>query len=130
MSEYLFTYGTLRLNQDHPMASLIADNATLIGLAVISNAKLFRIEWFPAMINSESKKNCVVGDLYLLKNNSVLEKLDEYECISVGEPPFEYRRVKTTVKTDTEEIDSWAYFYNIPIPQYAELIESGDFLNP
>jgi len=112
------------------MASLLAENANLIGLAVLPNAQLFRIEWFPAMVKSEIEKNCVVGDLYLLKNNSVLEKLDEYEGIGIGEPPYEYRRVKINVKTDQTEIGCWAYFYNLPIPPHAEIIESGDFLNP
>lgn len=120
MSEYLFTYGTLRLNQDHPMASLLAENATLAGLAVLPNAKLFRIDWFPAMVPLKTKK-CVIGDLYQLKNNSVLEKLDEYEGIGVGEPPFEYKRIKIKVNTHQKEIDCWAYFYNYPIPLMQKL---------
>jgi hypothetical protein len=29
-----------------------------------------------------------------------------------------------------KDIESWVYFYNIDLPDYATPIESGDFLNP
>ncbi len=130
MSEYLFTYGTLRLNQSHPMATFLSENATLIGLAVLPKAKLYRIDWYPALIETSDNKDEVIGDVFKLKDNTAWAKIDDYEGIGVGEPPYEYRRAKVKIRTEKEELESWVYFYNIPLPENAELIESGDFLNP
>lgn len=130
MSEYLFTYGTLRLNESHPMAVYLTENAELVGLAVLPKAQLFRIDWYPALIQTDDEQNEVVGDVYKLKDKSAFEKLDEYEGIGVGKPPFEYRRAKVIIKTEKEILESWVYFYNVALPAEAELIESGDFLNP
>jgi gamma-glutamylcyclotransferase (GGCT)/AIG2-like uncharacterized protein YtfP len=130
MSEYLFTYGTLRLNQSHPMATFLAQNATLVGLALLPKAKLFKIDWYPALIETENENDEVTGDVFKLNNIDSLKKIDEYEGIGIGNEPYEYRRSKVKIKTDTEELESWVYFYNIDLPSDAELIESGDFLNP
>lgn len=130
MSDYLFTYGTLRLNQSHPMANYLQENAELVGMAILPKAKLFRIDWYPALIETTDERNEVVGDLFKLDDQTALVKIDEYEGVGVGKPPYEYRRVKVKVKTETEELESWVYFYNIELPAGAELIESGDFLNP
>ncbi|MFN8295270.1 MAG: gamma-glutamylcyclotransferase family protein [Chitinophagales bacterium] len=130
MSEYLFTYGTLRLNQSHPMATFLAENATLVGLAILPNAKLYRIDWYPALIETENETDEVIGDVFKLNDNTAWTKIDEYEGIGMGEPPYEYRRAKVKIKTEKEELESWVYFYNVALPEDAELIESGDFLNP
>jgi len=130
MSEYLFTYGTLRLNQSHPMADFLAKNSTLTGLALLPKAKLYRIDWYPALIETNDENDEVTGDLFKLNDVVSLKKIDEYEGIGIGNEPYEYRRAKVKIKTDTEELESWVYFYNIDLPKEAEFIESGDFLNP
>ncbi|HPA34934.1 MAG TPA: gamma-glutamylcyclotransferase [Chitinophagales bacterium] len=128
MSEYLFTYGTLRLGQSHPMADYLAKNAELVGLAMLPKSKLYRIDWYPALIQTQDESDEVIGDLFRLKNDEALVKIDEYE--GIGEPPYEYRRELVHVKTEVNDLESWVYFYNIPLPENAELITSGDFLNP
>ena len=130
MSEYLFTYGTLRLNQSHPVAEFLSQSAALVGLAVLPKAKLFRIDWYPALIETADVKDEVVGDVFKLMDKDSLTKIDEYEGIGIGEKPYEYRREKVKIKTEKEELESWVYFYNIALPDNAELIESGDYLNP
>jgi gamma-glutamylcyclotransferase (GGCT)/AIG2-like uncharacterized protein YtfP len=130
MAEYLFTYGTLRLNQSHPIAGYLAENGELLGLGVLSGARLFRIDWYPALQETQNEKDQVVGDIFKLNSPDALKKIDEYEGIGVGEEPYEYRRSKVRVRTETDEIDSWVYFYNVDLPDNAEWIESGDFLNP
>ncbi len=130
MSEYLFTYGTLRLNQSHPVATFLSENASLVGLAVLPKANLYRIDWYPALIETSDENDEVVGDLFKLNDETAWPKIDEYEGIGNGEPPYEYRRSKVKVKTEKEELESWVYFYNVELPKGAELIESGDFLNP
>lgn len=130
MAEYLFTYGTLRLDNSHQMAEFLAKNATLIGLALLPKAKLYRIEWYPALIKSDNIHDEVTGDLFMLNDINSFQKIDEYEGIGIGFEPYEYRREKVKVITDTDELESWVYFYNIDLPTNAEHIESGDFLNP
>lgn len=129
---YLFAYGTLRLNANHPMADKINKNAKLIGLGYVKNATLYQIDWYPAFIESKSDKDIVIGDIFQLDDSSFLAELDEYENIGVGLPPYEYRREKRIVYLEHEDkaIDCWVYFYNLPLPTRALLIESGDFLNP
>ena len=130
MSQYLFTYGTLRLNESHPMANFLAENAALVGLAILPKAKLYRIDWYPALIETNDEKDEVIGDLFKLNDNTAWTKIDEYEGIGMGEQPYEYRREKVQIKTEKEELESWVYFYNVALPENSELIESGDFLNP
>jgi gamma-glutamylcyclotransferase (GGCT)/AIG2-like uncharacterized protein YtfP len=130
MSEYLFTYGTLRLNQSHPVAKFLSAKAALVGLGILPGARLYKIDWYPALIESGKQQDEVVGDVFRLEDADALPKIDEYEGIGVGDPPYEYRRVKVKIRTEREELESWVYFYNVPLPQTAELIESGDFLNP
>lgn len=112
------------------MATFLAENATLIGLAILPKAKLYRIDWYPALIETENESDEVIGDVFKLNDNTAWTKIDEYEGIGMGEPPYEYRRAKVKIKTENEELESWVYFYNIALPEDAELIESGDFLNP
>lgn len=130
MSKFLFTYGTLRLNQSHPIAIYLSENATLIGLAVLPKARLYKIDWYPALIPTEDENDKVIGDVYELKDANAWSKIDEYEGIGIGEPPYEYKRENVKIQMEQEEFDCWVYFYNMPIPKDAELIESGDFLNP
>lgn len=112
------------------MATFLSENATLIGLALLPKAQLYRIDWYPALIETDNEADEVTGDVFKLNNFDSLKILDEYEGIGVGNEPYEYRRAKVKIKTDTEELESWVYFYNIDLPSDAELIESGDFLNP
>lgn len=130
MSEYLFTYGTLRLNESHPMALYLSEKAELVGLAIMPKAQLYKIDWYPALIQTNDEQDEVIGDVYKLKDKAAFEKLDEYEGIGVGKPPYEYRRAKVIIKTENEVLESWVYFYNVELPINSELIESGDFLNP
>lgn len=112
------------------MATFLAENATLVGLAILPKARLYRIDWYPALIETEDEKDEVIGDVFRLKDKSAWPKIDEYEGIGVGNPPYEYRRSKVKIRTEKEEMECWVYFYNIPLPENATLIESGDFLNP
>ena len=105
MSEYLFTYGTLRLNESHPMAVYLSENAELIGLAIMPKVQLYRIDWYPALIQTNDEQHEVIGDVYKLKDKSAFEKLDEYEGIGVGNPPYEYSRVKMIIKTENEVLE-------------------------
>ena len=130
MSDLLFTYGTLRLNQSHPMANYLAENATLVGLALLPKARLYKVDWYPALTFTDNENDMVVGDVFSLNNLDALEKLDDYEGIGNGEIPYEYRREKVEIILEGNKTACWVYFYNHPLPENAEWIASGDFLNP
>lgn len=130
MSEYLFTYGTLRMEQTHKMGEYLSKNSVLVGLGEIKFAKLYKIDWYPALMQTDDENDTVYGDVFSLNTDEVLVKIDEYEGIGIGNPPYEYRREKVKVKTELREIEAWVYFYNFEIPNNATLIKSGDFLNP
>lgn len=130
MPQYLFAYGTLRLNAQHKMGKKLAAASSLVSLGYISQAKLYKIDWYPAMIQEGTENDIVVGDIFHLENDSLLLELDEYEGVNVGAPPYEYRRELVKAHTDGGKIECWVYWYNIPLPANAQLIDSGDFLNP
>ncbi|MBX7226889.1 MAG: gamma-glutamylcyclotransferase [Chitinophagales bacterium] len=132
MAQYLFTYGTLRMNADHPMAGKLAENAKLVGLGYMRNTRLYRVDWYPALVHSSHVDDVVIGDVLALEHPDFLKELDEYENIGVGQPPFEYRRelVEVILEHSGKKINCWVYFYNWSLPQNAEWLESGDFLNP
>lgn len=130
MPEYLFTYGTLRLNQNSPVAKLLSEHGSLVGMAILKKAKLYRIDWYPAMVETDDPKDEVIGDVFKLDKGIDWREIDEYEGIGVGKEPYEYRRSKVEIKTEKGDLESWVYFYNVELPEGSELIESGDFLNP
>jgi gamma-glutamylcyclotransferase (GGCT)/AIG2-like uncharacterized protein YtfP len=81
-------------------------------------------------LHEGTEEDIVIGDIYQLDDEHLLLELDEYEGLGVGNPPYEYRREKVKVYSDQQVYNCWVYWYNIPIPETAEQIESGDFLNP
>ena len=130
MSDFLFTYGTLRMNENPSMTKFLAENTELIGLAVLSKAKIYRIDWYPALINTNNDDDKVVGELVKVIGNDAWLVLDDYEGIGMEESPCEYDRKKIKVLAKGEELECWAYFYKLPLPNDAKWIQSGDFLNP
>ena len=130
MATFLSTYGTLRLNKSHPMANYLSINSKLVGLGILSKAKLYTNNEFPALIETSDETNEVIGDVFELDAHFDWKILDDYEGIGIGEPPYEYRRVQRVTIYENKPIECWVYFYNHPLSINAQLIESGDFLNP
>ena len=130
MSQYLFAYGTLRLNQDHKLSKEFESKSELIGLGYMSHARLYKIDWQPALIKSDNKADIVIGDIYKIKDAQIITSLDEYEGVGVGQPPYEYDRHEVEVISDGKTYPCWVYWYNFKLPENADWIESGDFLNP
>jgi len=130
MDTYLFTYGTLRLNYEHPMAKSLAASSELYGLGYIKNAQLYRVDWYPALVLSDNEDNIVIGDIFKIHDTTILDQLDDYEGIKSNDTFSEYRREKIKVYTDDTIVDCWIYIYNVKLSDNAVLIASGDFLNP
>ncbi len=130
---YLFVYGTLRRDVDHPMAKLLRSASTHVGEARFQG-QLYRVSWYPAAIASDAAIDVVIGDVFELNRTGrdvLFEKLDEYEGTTgeTGRPPY-YRRERHPVTlTDRGAIQAWIYLFNRKTNRL-ERIESGDFLNP
>jgi gamma-glutamylcyclotransferase (GGCT)/AIG2-like uncharacterized protein YtfP len=129
MSHYLFVYGTLRRDAQHPMADCLQQQAQWIGPASYQG-KLYKIADYPAVVASSNPVDKVYGEVYQLFSADLWSRLDDYEeCSPSFPPPTEYRRLLQTVYlADGGEISAWIYLYNRDISGF-EVIESGDFLD-
>lgn len=130
MSQYLFTYGTLRAKRDDGIAKYLADNSTLVDLGKLVGAQLYNIDWYPALIKTNDKSHVVYGDIFMIQDEKVFTQLDEYEGIGTGNQPYEYKRELVEIISTKQNVKCWVYFYNWELPKAATLITSGDFLNP
>ncbi|MEM9460718.1 MAG: gamma-glutamylcyclotransferase family protein [Myxococcota bacterium] len=124
---HLFVYGTLRRAAGHPMHASLRAVANLVGEARV-RGRLYMIEQYPGLVLDEAAA-WVVGELYRLRDPTVLADLDEYEGISPDDqPPHEYRRVRRLVQLlDGGEHAAWIYEYDWSTEGRAR-IHSGDFL--
>jgi gamma-glutamylcyclotransferase (GGCT)/AIG2-like uncharacterized protein YtfP len=128
MSPYLFVYGTLRRDAQHPMARYLNQQAQWIGPASYQG-KLYKVADYPAVVASSNPADKVYGDVYQLLSADLWSRLDDYEECSPSFPtPTEYQRLLQTVYlSNGEVISAWVYLYNHPISGL-KVIESGDFL--
>lgn len=128
-SNYLFVYGTLRPNIQHPMADYLKQQADWIGSASYQG-KLYKVADYPAMVASNNLADKVYGDVYQVLSTNLWSTLDDYEECSPSFPsPTEYQRLLQTVYlANGDEISAWVYLYNHSVINL-EVIDSGDFLN-
>lgn len=124
----LFVYGTLRRNADHAMSHWLAAHAEWEGLAHCAPARLYRVDWYPALLPGTQASERVLGDLYRLHDALALwPVLDEFEGVT-GEIGDEYeRRPVEVARSDGERVVAWAYWYRRPVDSLAR-IGSGDWL--
>lgn len=119
---YLFVYGTLRRAFDNPMAQMLRANSDFEGLATVGGTVYQVNPRYPGLVAGAGK---TPGELYRLKNNTVLEELDRYENCSPQDPePHEYRRRNLWVRReDGSEVKAWVYVYQLdatgfePVPR-------------
>ena len=129
MQHYLFVYGTLRQNANHPMHQLLAEHSCFVAMASYQ-ARLYRVDYYPGAVPSNNSADQVVGELYqLLQPDLLLPALDNYEeCSPQFAQPHEYRREQQNITLDNgDSVKSWVYVYNRSTDGLA-LIQSGDFL--
>jgi gamma-glutamylcyclotransferase (GGCT)/AIG2-like uncharacterized protein YtfP len=128
MSDYLFVYGTLLSALKHEMGEKLLHHAKLLG-AASCQGKLYRIAWYPGLVNSKFDKYRVEGELYKVYDPTLLfPVLDEYEGIHPQYPNGgEYRRVLRSVTFADSTFESWVYIYQGKVDGL-RWIKSGDFL--
>lgn len=126
---YLFVYGTLRNEINHPITDVL-EKYTLEVKAGTVQGKLFDAGSFPAAIASDDPSDVIHGKLYKIKDpKSVFRHLDPYEGYSPGHPSQSlFIRKKVLVKASAKQsTTAWIYLYNKPVDRLAR-IPDGDFL--
>lgn len=129
MQHYLFVYGTLRQNANHPMHQLLAQHSCFVAMARYQ-ARLYQVDYYPGAVPSNNAADQVVGELYqLTQPDLLLSALDNYEECGPGfAPPQEYRREQQSViPENSDSVTAWVYVYNRST-EGLRLIQSGDFL--
>ncbi|MBS2213707.1 gamma-glutamylcyclotransferase [Carboxylicivirga mesophila] len=125
---YLFVYGTLLNNSDHPMATYLNQQAkfTTSGFLV---GKLYKVDDYPGAIVTQQIDERVYGQIYSLQNEEqVLNELDKYEETGVDfSEPCEYIREVVEVFDDFGKVfNCWVYLYNWPVDDLVH-IPSGNY---
>ena len=129
-ADYIFVYGSLRSEFKSPSRTVLDDHAEFLGEATFQG-KLYMIDWYPGVVESNDPDDIVQGEAYkIIDNDPVLSKLDQYEGCSSNDPkPHEFERKEKTVKLkDGKEIAAWIYIYVFPVAG-KEQIPSGDFVS-
>ncbi|MDF2445829.1 MAG: hypothetical protein K0S46_1065 [Moraxellaceae bacterium] len=124
----LFVYGTLRRDAGHAMGAWLAARAEWRGVAHCAPARLYRVDWYPALAPGAQAGEVVTGDLYALQEAVALwPALDEFEGVS-GHDGDEYERRRVDITGPAgERLQAWAYWYRRPVVGL-ERIVSGDWL--
>jgi gamma-glutamylcyclotransferase (GGCT)/AIG2-like uncharacterized protein YtfP len=130
--DYIFVYGTLRDASVNHKAFYLKSNATFVGKGTIQ-AKLYKVNWYPAMVLSNNEQDVVHGEIYKIKLDyleMVLHELDGYEGIyTSNEESEEYERIETLVSLeDGIKIKCWVYNYKADVSKALRIV-SGDYLD-
>lgn len=117
----LFVYGTLRRGESMDLEN---DMGTTFVSGQKINGFLYDLGWYPGVKTEaghfDAGKPSVIGDVFLIRNDKVCEKLDAYE----GYPSL-YTRLQT--ETDHGQV-VWVYVYNHDVTG-EQLIPTGDWQN-
>lgn len=123
----LFVYGTLRPDSGHAMGDWLRAQAEWRGRAWLEPARLFRVDWYPALVPAGAGER-VQGDLYRLRAPELAwPVLDDFEGVR-GRADDEYARAVATVGgADGARADAWVYWYRGAVQGLA-LVPGGDWL--
>lgn len=127
---YLFVYGTLRKEIDHPITDLLEKYTVEVKEGTVQG-RLFDAGSFPAAIASDSHSDIIHGELYKIKNpESVFQHLDPYEGYSPAHPSQSlFVRKKVSVQTSNNHLKTaWIYLYNKSVDRLST-IPDGDYLS-
>eukprot|EP00178_Gracilaria_changii_P015870 TRINITY_DN445_c0_g3_i1.p1 TRINITY_DN445_c0_g3~~TRINITY_DN445_c0_g3_i1.p1 ORF type:complete len:146 (-),score=26.02 TRINITY_DN445_c0_g3_i1:298-735(-) len=131
---YIFVYGTLRYEYSRLPKSqrrlnppnVLHSSGTYIATSKLKNFVMYDIGEYPAIVSSPG--SCVVGDVFSIADEDVMQILDEYEGIGgLYERPYEYKRKSVQIELNGDVIDVWVYVYNWPLHDY-ECVQNGDYV--
>src|SRR6516165_7823005 len=113
MNPNLFVYGSLLARAGHPMGERLAREAHPIGEACLEG-RLYRISWYPGLVEGTSFRERVYGEVYALDNPvQTLLWLDAYEGVAEGGARGgDYARAERTARlAHGGEVRVWVYLY-------------------
>lgn len=124
MNPHLFVYGTLISSSRHPMADKLAREAKLVGGASLQG-RLYRIAWYPGVVDSLDAEERVYGELYALANPlATFAWLDAYEGLSPGRDDNEYARVERFARLSAAgEVTAWVYLYRRDPSRFSRIVD-------
>ena len=130
ISPNLFVYGTLMSAAGHAMGARLAREARLLGPASIQG-RLYRIAWYPGVIDSPNAEERVHGELYALSDPlRSFAWLDAYEGLVTGRADNEYARLERPVRPlAAADMVAWVYLYQ-RAPNPLGLIGDGRWVAP
>lgn len=127
-NDLIFVYGTLRSGERADLRKQAHNfGVSFIGLDKI-NGELFHLGSFPGVKATcggfDRSRPIVVGELFKIKNPSIIALLDAYEGYDAEKP---WAGLYNRIQTGTEKgRTAWVYTYNgLCIPE--QKIESGDW---
>lgn len=111
VGEHLFVYGTLQRGRS-PWAAWLAERADWMGEATVAGW-LLDLGAYPGLVAARDGAARVHGEVWRLREESVLEELDRYEgCHATDAAPHEYARVRVTATRATGgAVVCWTYLY-------------------
>jgi gamma-glutamylcyclotransferase (GGCT)/AIG2-like uncharacterized protein YtfP len=133
---YLFVYGSLRpawrrtssIGGAAVAKQALRQKARHLGQARVQG-ELFDLGRYPGLLLH--KDDCwVMGDLFQIRDNSLLRTLDRYEgCDELSPRPHEYQRVETHIEFDGQMFSQPVWIYeSLFLPPGARKVNSGDWL--
>jgi gamma-glutamylcyclotransferase (GGCT)/AIG2-like uncharacterized protein YtfP len=111
---FIFVYGTLRKAINHSHHEVLARHSDYIAEGYFQG-KLYEVNAYPAVIESDNPQDKVYGELYKMQNSDlVLSALDVYEeCTEQFPKLHEYYRKKLPITLlKGNNISAWVYIFN------------------
>ncbi|MEY3052949.1 MAG: hypothetical protein RLY31_2734 [Bacteroidota bacterium] len=117
MESYLFVYGTLRKDSDHPMAVFLREQGHWQGKGFMPGV-CHDLGAYPGAVYLENSLEKVEGDIFLISDErAVFSELDPYEGVAPHADPPEYERVRCPVNGPGRMYVCWVYLYLLPAAQ-------------
>lgn len=129
-TRYIFVYGTLM--EGFKRNNFLRDyNASKVSNHAKIRGKLYKLETYPAAIESQEGDSYIHGELYLMTSSEkeLLKALDTEEEYHIGDlnNSLYYRKLSTIILEESGQTkEGWVYYYNRPIGDAKE-IKSGNY---
>lgn len=118
LTPYLFVYGSLKRGGDPEGRGLMEAHAHFLREASIQ-ARLYRVQGWPAAVASPNPQDRVHGEAYELKDPArALAALDAWEG-----PGYGRRLLPALLKDQGFEVECWAWLWTGPVDEAARLAD-------
>ena len=127
MNEFLFLYGTLLPELAPPALLRHLKRLSRVGRACV-RGRLYDLGEFPGAVLDPSSDSWILGEIFRIPDDSILELLDAYEQFDAAKPEQSLfiRATAAAATTDGAVLDCWIYVYNRE-PGNAPLLPDGDY---